>query len=528
MNDELRYLAARAAAGRLNRRAFLGRAAALGATSVAANTLLSGAARAAGPKNGGTLTMGLGGGQSTDSLDPALAASQVPYMYLQTAGDRLTDVAPDGSIMMKLAEEVSSSKDAKTWTFKIRKGVTFQNGKPLTADDVKQTMERHSDKNSKSGALGIMKGIASMKVDGDNFVVELHTANADLPYLMSDYHLVIQPGGGMDDPMAGIFAGPYKIKHFQPGVRIVFEKYPEYWDKDVGHYDTIQMLVINDSTARNAALQSGQVQMVNSVEPRVADLLKRAPHMEVAVTSGRGFYCFNMFCNTKPFANNDLRMALKLGIDREELVKKILAGYGSVGNDMPVNKAYPLFDDTIPQRTYDPDKARHHLKKSGYDGKIVLLTADGAFSGAVDAAQLYQQSAAKAGIKITVQRAPNDGYWTEVWNKKPFAASYWGGRPTQDQMYSTAYISSAAWNDTRFKDPKFDKIIVEARGELDKAKRKEMYREAGMIIRDHGGLINPMFNQFLNAFDNTKVAGWEANPNGDMMNGLAGVLCYQA
>ncbi|MFC2969567.1 ABC transporter substrate-binding protein [Acidimangrovimonas pyrenivorans] len=528
MNDELRYLMARTVAGRHSRRAFLGRAAAFGVTATMANTMLAGAARAATPKQGGTLKMGLGGGQSTDSLDPALAASQVPFMYLMTTSDRLTDVAPDGSILNRLAEEISSSPDAKTWTFKIRKGVQFHNGKTLTPDDVLKTMQRHSDKDSKSGALGIMKGIESMKVDGDNFVVTLVTPNADLPYLMSDYHLAIQPGGGIDKPNAGIFTGPYKWTSNEPGVRYVMDKFENYWDSERGHYDQIQMIVINDATARNAALQSGQVQMVNGVEPRVAGLLKRAPNVTVAASSGRGFYCFNMFCDTAPFDNNDLRLALKYAIDREELVNKILAGYGSVGNDMPVNASYPLFDSTIPQRTYDPDKAKFHFKKSGYDGEVLVRTADGAFAGAVDATQLFQQSAAKAGIKLTIKREPNDGYWSEVWNKKPFSASYWGGRPTQDQMYSTAYISSADWNDTNYKNPKFDKLILDARGELDKAKRKEMYREAGMMIRDTGGLINPMFNQFINAYDKNKVVGWTDNPNQDMMNGLAGVLCWQA
>jgi peptide/nickel transport system substrate-binding protein len=527
MNDEFHYHLARTARGLQSRRAFLGRAAALGVTATMANTMLAGAVRAEGPKEGGTLVMGLGGGESTNSLDPGLALSQVALVYLGSLGDYLTGVAPDGSILYRLAEEVSSSPDAKEWTFKIRDGVTFHNGKKLTADDVMKTMQRHSDKESKSGALGIMKGIESMKVDGDKFVVTLHTPNADLPYLMSDYHLVIQPDGGLDNPTSGIFSGPYKLKSFDPGVRVVMEKNKDYWDKTRGHFDEVQIIVINDSTARNAALQSGQVQMVNLVDPKVADLLKRAPNVQLEASSGKGFYCFNMFCNTKPFDNNDVRMALKLAIDRKELVKKILAGYGSVGNDMPVNKAYPLFEP-YPQRTYDPDKAKFHLKKSGYDGEILLRTADGAFAGAVDAATLFQQSAAKAGIKMTLKREPNDGYWSQVWNKKPFSASYWGGRPTQDQMFSTAYISSADWNDTRFKVPKFDKLIVDARGELDKNKRIQMYHEAGMMIRDQGGLINPMFNQFLNAYDKTKVAGWVDNPNQDTMNGLAAVLCWQA
>jgi ABC-type transport system substrate-binding protein len=111
------------------------------------------------------------------------------------------------------------------------------------------------------------------------------------------------------------------------------------------------------------------------------------------------------------------------------------------------------------QRKFDPDKAAFHYKKSGHSGSILLRTSDVAFPGAVDAAQLYQQTCAKAGIKIEVKREPGDGYWSEVWNKQPFSASYWGGRPTQDQMYSTAYISKADWNDTRFFNEKFDKMV---------------------------------------------------------------------
>ncbi|MDE3121123.1 MAG: ABC transporter substrate-binding protein [Paracoccaceae bacterium] len=528
MSDELNHFAGRVAAGLISRRAFLGRAAALGVGAAMADTLLGTAARAATPKKGGTLMMGLGGGESTNSLDPALAASQVPFMYISTLGNYLTTVTANGDIEPSLAESFTSSPDAKVWTFKIRKGVEFHNGKTMTADDVLKTIQRHSDKKSKSGAFGILQSIESMKVDGDNFVVTLKSGNADLPYLLADYHLAIQPNGGMDKPDSGIFTGPDKLKTFEPGVRVVMEKFANHWDSSVGHFDTVTMLVINDATARNAALQSGQVHMVNSVDPKVANLLKRAPNVTVDAVQGHGFYCFNMFCDTDPFSSNDLRMALKLAINREEMVQKILSGYGSVGNDMPVNASVPLFDSSIPQRTYDPEKAAFHYKKSGHSGSVLLRTSDAAFPGAVDAAALFQQSAKKAGIDITIKREPADGYWNDVWNKQPFSASYWGGRPTQDQMYSTAYLSSAAWNDTRFKVPGFDKLIVEARAELDKAKRKQMYSEAGRMMRDEGGLINPMFNNFISAYRKDKVAGWVDNANQDMMNGLAAVKCWQA
>ena len=170
------------------------------------------------------------------------------------------------------------------------------------------------------------------------------------------------------------------------------------------------------------------------------------------------------------------------------MLDKILRGYGSVGNDFPINASYPLFTD-IEQRKYDPDKAKFHYKKSGHDGAVLLRTSDVAFPGAVDAAQLFQQSAAKAGIKIELKREPGDGYWSEVWNKQPFSTSYWGGRSTQDQMYSTAYLSTADWNDTRFLRPDFDKMVIAARAELDVEKRKAMYRDMAVMVKDEGGLI---------------------------------------
>ncbi len=526
MSNELEFLSRYVARGKLNRRDFLGRAAALGVSAAFANSLLSSAAQAEGPVKGGVLKAGLQGGESSNVLDPALNLSQVNFNFGKCWGEMLVELSPDGSLEPRIAEEIGASDDAKTWTMKIRKGIEFHNGKTVTPDDVKATLERHADANSKSAALGILQGIEGMKVDGDSLVVSLKEPNADFPYLMGDYHLVIQPNGGKDDPNAGVSAGPYKVTVNEPGVRYGGEKYANYWQGDkLGHADQIEIIVINDPTARTAALQGGQVNMINRVEPKIVDLIKRVPGVTIQTVSGRGFYPFNMFCDTAPFDNADLRMALKLAMDREELLDKILRGYGEVGNDMPVNSAYPLFSADIEQRKFDPEKAAELYKKSGHSGSILLRTSDVAFPGAVDAAQLYQQSCAKAGITIDIKREPGDGYWSEVWNKQPFSLSYWGGRPTQDQMYSTAYISSADWNDTRWKRPDFDKMIVAARGELDEAKRKQMYRDIGVIMRDEGGLIVPFFNQYIDA-SGKGVQGWTKNPAQEMCNGYALALCW--
>ena len=528
MSDQLNNLLSRAASGRMDRREFIGSATALGVSAAAASSMFASAARADEPKKGGLLRAGMQGGESTNSLDPALAASEVPFVVNELWGEMLVDVNAKGEIDYRIAEEISSSPDATEWKFKIRSGVEFHNGKTLTADDVIATLKRHTDEKSQSGALGIVQGISEMSAQGDMVTLKLAAGNADLPFLMADYHLVIQPGGGVDNPSEGIGAGPYKVVVNEPGVRHGFEKHANYFDSSMGHADQVEVLVINDSTARTAAMQGGQVHMINRVDPKIIELLKGAPGIQIKHVAGRGHYVFIMHCDTAPFDNNDLRMALKLAINRQEMVDKILGGYGSVGNDFPINLAYPLFDETIPQREYDPAAAAEYYKKSGHDGSpIILRTASGAFPGAVEAAQLFQQSAAACGIPLEIKREPDDGYWSDVWNVQPFCASYWGGRPVQDQMYSTAYLSTADWNDTKFRDPAFDATLVAARAELDPVKRKAMYSQLANTLRDTGGLILPMFNDFVEAHRD-EVMGWEADPNGEMMNGRALARCWLA
>jgi peptide/nickel transport system substrate-binding protein len=528
MSNELEFLSRHAVSGRLSRRDFLGRAAALGITATFANSLLASAAQAQGAVKGGLLRAGMQGGESTNSLDPATILSQVPFNFCKLWGEFLVRLKRDGSIEYRIAEEISSSPDAKTWTMVIRDGVEFHNGKTVTAQDVAATLERHADANSQSGALGVLTAIESIRVDGRNVVVGLSEPDADFPYLMADFHLVIQPNGGKDNPTEGISAGPYTVAVNEPGVRYGGQRFANFWNGDaMGHADQVEIIVINDATARTAALQGGQVQMINRVEPKVVDLVRRVPGVTIQNVSGRGFYPFNMFCDTAPFDNNDLRMALKLAVNREEMLQTVLRGYGSVGNDIPINNTYPLFPEDIEQRAFDPEEAASFYKKSGHSGSILLRTSDVAFPGAVDAAQLYQQSCAQAGITIDVRREPGDGYWSEVWNKQPFSLSYWGGRSTQNQMYSTAYKSDADWNDTRFKRPEFDAMLQTAKGELDEAKRKAIYRDMAVMMRDEGGLIVPFFNDFIDATGRT-VGGYDPHPTAELMDGYALAECWVA
>ncbi|CAM5523520.1 hypothetical protein ATER59S_04039 [Aquamicrobium terrae] len=335
MTTELDHLKRLAGQGRLSRRDFLGRAAALGVSAAFAGTLAD-KAFAQTPVKGGHLKAGLQGGESSNVLDPALNLSQVNFSFGKCWGELLVELNPDGSLENRIAEEIGASDDAKTWTMKIRKGIEFHDGKTVTPEDVVATLERHSDEKSKSAALGILQGIEQMKAGNDEVVITLKEPNADFPYLMADYHLVIQPNGGKDNPNAGISAGPYKVTVNEPGVRYGGEKFANYWQGDkLGHAAQVEIVVINDPTARSSALQGGQVHMINRVEPKIVDLIKRVPGVTIQTVSGRGFYPFNMFCDTAPFDNNDLRMALKLAMDREELLEKTCAAMARSATTSP-------------------------------------------------------------------------------------------------------------------------------------------------------------------------------------------------
>jgi peptide/nickel transport system substrate-binding protein len=177
----------------------------------------------------------------------------------------------------------------------------------------------------------------------------------------------------------------------------------------------------------------------------------------------------------------------------------------------------------LPVHEFDAEKAAFHYKKSGHSGAIQLSVSDAAFPGAVDAAQLVAASAKEAGIDIELVREPSDGYWSNVWNKKPWCACYWGGRPTQDWMYSAAYTSDTEWNDTAWKTgesaEKFNELVVMARSETDEAMRKEQYWEAQQLLQDDGGAIVGMWASFIHAHgkglahEDAVAANWQSDGN---------------
>lgn len=300
----------------------------------------------------------------------------------------------------------------------------------------------------------------------------------------------------MIDPTSGIGTGGYVIDTFDPGVRTSATRFANYFKEDRAHFDAVELISIIDATARQNAIMSGDVDAIDRVDPKTVALLGRVPTLDILERTSTLHYTFPMRLDAPPFDNYDLRMAVKLAVKRQELVDKILLGHGSIGNDHPISTANRFHAD-LPQREFNPDLAAEHFAKSGFTGTLQLSAADAAFAGAVDAAQLIAASAAEAGITIEVVREPNDGYWSNVWNKKPFVASYWSGRPTEDWMFSSGYTADIEWNEAAWRTTesavRFNEIVIAARAELDPDARRNMYAEAQMLIHDDGGSLIPMF-----------------------------------
>jgi len=470
------------------------------------------------PKRGGTIRHAKGHGNTSDTLDPATWTNGFTVALPFGMHGFLTVVAPDGSLEASLAESWEATPDAKVWRFKIRKGVTFHSGKPLTLDDVIDSVNYHRGENSTSVAKPIVASIQNITKDGDDTVVfELEAGSADFPFVFTDYHMAICPsdGNGGIDWRSGDGCGPYKLVNFDPGVIAQLERFTDDWNQNRGWFDAVEMLSVVDLNARTTALVSGDVDMIDKLDLKTVGLLGRKPGVEINSIAGPQYYSFAARCDTAPFNDVNVRLALKHAINRQELVDKILFGHGTVGNDQPIGPSYRFYDGDIPQTAYDPDKAKFYLKEAGLDSlEVALSAADAAFPGAVDSAVLYQDEAAKAGIKLTVNRVPNDGYWSDVWLKHPFCAVYWGGRPTEDQIFTTAYASGAAWNDSYWDNAKFNELLVAARAELDETKRAGMYSEMQQIVSQDGGTVLPMFANFVFA-TNDKIAHGDMASNFD-------------
>jgi len=487
---------------RVTRREFIQFAGAIGIAATTANVFWSKQALAA-PKRGGIIRAGIDGGSTTDTFNPRKTIGTTHITTgVGSIFDTLVRLNPDSSPIPGLSESWEVSNDGKTWRFKLRKGVEFHNGKTLSAKDVVSTFAFLNDK--ASGYVDgktILGSLAQIKADGNHVVLVQKEANADLPTLLAAYGMTIWPAGDGDvDWENPVGTGPYMLESFEPGVRIHLKRHPNHYRNDEGFFDEVELMNVADPTARENGLRSKQFDIITRPDPKTAKLLGRLKGISLVEGFGNQHYTMPMRTDMSPFNDVNVRLAIKYAINREELLKKILGGFGYLGNDHPIGRGQRFFNRDLAQRELDPEKAKFYLKKAGLSTlDVELSAADAAFSGAVDAAVLSAESAKKAGINIKINRVPSDGYWSEVWMKAPWCFSYYQGRVTEDWMLTSAFVSTSKWNESYWKNERFDRLLVQARSELDEDKRRAMYYELQELVHNDGGVVIPVFASFLHA-----------------------------
>ena len=310
------------------------------------------------------------------------------------------------------------------------------------------------------------------------------------------------------DFAAKVGSGPFKLERFEPGVSAKLTRNKEYFHDGKPYFDEVEFLAIHDVTARTNALLTGEIHWMNDVDIKTMALLKRNPAVVIQNVQSTRHFNFDMNTTVSPFDNPKVRLAMKYAINREEIVAKVFLGNATPGNDDTVAPLVKFYADPTPPHTYDPEKAKALLKEAGVtDLKVDLSTADVAFPGAVDAAQLFREQAAKAGITVNIIREANDGYWSKIWLVKPFVAVDWYGRGSCDWLFSTTLARGAPWNDTKWDNSRFNELLVQARGLTDDSKRAPLYAEMQQLLHDDGGMIQIVYARYLNAISNKLATG---------------------
>jgi peptide/nickel transport system substrate-binding protein len=470
---------------------------------------------AATPTSGGALKAAGWSSSTADTLDPAKASLSTDYVRCCAIYNRLTFLDKSGVPQMELAESIESS-DAKVWTVKLKKGVTFHDGKSLTSADVIFALKRHLDKSVGSKVAKIAAQMTGFKaVDAQTVEITLANPNADLPTILSMHHFMIVQDGTTDFNK-GIGTGAFKLETFEPGVKSVVVKNPNYFKAQGAYLDSFEFFAISDDNARVNALLSGDIHLAASINPRSMKLVESQPGFALSQSTSGNYTNLNMRLDLSPGNKKGFAEGMKYLLNREQIQKSVMRGLAEIGNDQPVSPANFYHNADLKPKAFDPDKAKFLFNKAGVMGQSIPIVASEAATSSIDIAMVVQQAGADIGMKFDVQRVPSDGYWDNYWLVAPVHFGNINPRPTPDILFSLLYASDAPWNESQYKSAKFDKMLVEARGSLDVAKRKEIYNEMQVMVAEEAGTAIPAYLSNVDAISG-KLHGLEANPLGGMM-----------
>ena len=475
----------------MTRRTLLTRAAGAGVAAGGLPALLAASppAASAKPVRGGRITSGHVGGGVAEVLDPAKQLSPIDSARALNLFDGLTWPNPDGTIQYRLAESMTPNKDATVWQIKLRKGVTFHNGKALTADDVLYTFTRNIKKNLVGGAILNQVDLPRCKkVSPTELTVTLVRGIAEFPRYVST-HLLMITQSGEESFKPPIGTGPFMFVSWTAGQRSLFKRNPHYWQSGRPYADELQMLSIPDNAARQNALLSGQIDCLEFLDYSQAKALKSSSAVQLIQAKYGTYLPIYMRIDTPPFSDNNVRTAFKLAVNRPQEVSTAALGFSVISNDL-FGQGTPSYDSALPQRVYDPEKAKSLLKKAGHANLSVSLIASTEAPGMIESATAYAAQAKAAGITINLHQVPaSDLFNTSLYYLKvPFSQTQWTHMSWEENVLQSL-LSDAPYNETHWKKKPFDQAFYKAQATLDAGKRNEMFHVLQQQIYDEGGYI---------------------------------------
>lgn len=471
------------------------------------------------PREGGEFRVGVVGGSVKDSLDahtPVTHPDQARVIQLYST---LLDYSVEHELQMALAESVDPSPDARTWTVTLRAGLRFSDGRPITSADVIASIMRITDPDDpKAGATAL----ADLDRDAVRAVDELTTEfpfrqpTTVFPDSLAQYASGIVPADY--DPDAPVSSGPFMVDSFDPGQQSVFVKNPHYFREGEPFLDEVTIINFPDDTARVNALLGGQVDAIDQLPLGQTSVVEANEGFEVLESPSGSWLPFTMRVDTPPFDDVRVRQAFRLIVDRQQMVDQVLDGRGEIGNDMyaPYDACYP---DDFPQRQQDLDEARRLLAEAGQSDLTVELVTSPVAAGIVEAAQVFAQQAAAAGVTVDINRVDTGDFYGERYLDWTFAQDFWFTRDYLPQTDVSSFESSP-YNETHWNDPEWTRVALEARGELDEERRCELIREAQQIEFDTGGYIVWGFPNTVDAY-RVGVNGFVPDPSGIPLTSFA-------
>jgi peptide/nickel transport system substrate-binding protein len=512
-------------AGRLSRRAFLRRGSVIGlsvptmgailaACGGANNSSSSASGAASAPvKRGGVLRVA--NQTPTAEVNPLTVTDGGGLLMLCQTGEFLiNDNTGRGGQPLQPALALSWRPNANgtVWTFKLRSGVKFHDGSPMTADDVVYTFRQQVDPKNASNALSAFSGILSpsgvVKVDPMTVAFHLETATGNFPFLVSSdtYNAIIVPKGTDFGKWQSTFigTGPWKLASYTQNVGAKFVANPSYWGPKPLLSGT-QFTFYASQEPQILALQGGQVDMVTGFTAQGAQPLLNNPQYTIVTLKSSSHQELSMRTDQAPFTDPRVRQAVALTLQRPELVQALIDGYGAVGNDSPFAPIASFTDTSVPQRAQDLAKAKQLLAAAGLPNGFHTTLFVGIQEELPLLAQAIAADAAKVGIAIKLKVETLNAYYGKAtfgnsdWLDGTMSLLNYAGRGVPNVVLEATLTTHGVWNAARFHNTQYDTLVKQFVSAVDLQTQKTLAGKIQTLLLAETPVIVPYFIDELNA-----------------------------